>query len=393
MIAAGASAQGQPLLLQPLVLRGLTLKNRIVISPMMQHAAPGGLATPWLLVHLGKFALGGAGLVFAESTAVSPVGRIGQDDLGLWDDAQVAPLAQVVDFVHAQGTAIGVQLGHAGRKAGSEPLWEGGGALTPAQMAAVDPLWQRIGPSPVSAGPGWSTPHAMSQADIGAVVEQFSAAAQRADRAGFDVVELHFGHGYLVTSFLSPLSNQRTDDYGGSRAGRMQLALRIATAVRAVWPAGKPLFARLSCVDGAVGSWGLDDTVALAQAVHACGVDVIDCSSGGLTEQTRALPVPRGLGFQVGFSREVRQRAGVATQAVGMIVDAAQAEAILQAGDADLVAIGREALHDPYWPLHAQEALCPDPAFRSWPLRHGVWLARREPGLQEALAAASAAGR
>ena len=393
MIAAGANAQGQPLLLQPLALRGLALKNRIVISPMMQHAAPGGLATPWLLVHLGKFALGGAGLVFTESTAVSPVGRIGRDDLGLWDDAQVAPLAQVVDFVRAQGAAIGVQLGHAGRKAGSEPLWQGGGALSPAQMAAVDPRWQRIGPSPVAAGPGWSVPHAMSQTDIDAVVEQFSVAAQRADRAGFDVVELHFGHGYLVTSFLSPLSNQRTDDYGGSRAGRMQLALRIATAVRAVWSANKPLFARVSCVDGAVGGWSLDDTVALAQALKMCGVDVIDCSSGGLTEQTRALPVPRGLGFQVGFAREVRQRAGVSTQAVGMIVNAAQAEAILQAGDADLVAIGREALRDPYWPLHAQEALCPDPDFRSWPLRHGAWLARREPGLQIALAAASAAGR
>ena len=384
-------AQAGPLLFQPLRLRGLLLKNRVVISPMMQHAAPGGLATDWLLVHLGKFALGGAGLVFTESTAVSPVGRIGQDDLGLWDDAQVAPLARAVDFLHAQGAAAGVQLGHAGRKAGSQPLWEGGAALTPQQMEAVDPRWQRVGPSAVAAGPGWSVPHALTEVDIDAVVAQFRAATLRAQRAGFDVVELHYGHGYLVTSFLSPLSNQRTDAWGGARANRMRLALRIAAEVRTAWPAGKPLFARLSCVDGAVGGWDLDDTIVLARALHARGVDVIDCSSGGLTEQTRALPVPRGLGFQVPFARAVRQQAGVPTQAVGMVVDAAQAESILQRGEADLVAIGREALRDPYWALHAQDALCPDPAYRDWPLRHGAWLARREPGLREALATRDAA--
>ena len=373
-----------PLLFQPLPLRGLTLRNRVVISPMMQHAAPGGVATDWLLAHLGKFALGGAGLVFTESTAVSPEGRIGKDDLGLWDDAQVAPLARVVDFVHAQGAAIGVQLGHAGRKAGSEPLWEGGGCLSPAQMREVDPRWRRTGPSAIAAGPGWSVPHALDEAQIERVIQSFAEAAQRAERAGFDVVELHFGHGYLVTSFLSPLSNRREDAWGAGREGRMRLALRIAAAVRAVWPAHKPLFARLSCVDGAEGGWGLDDTVVLARALREAGVDVIDCSSGGLTEQTRALPVPRGLGFQVPFAHRVRREAGVMTQAVGMIVDASQAEAILREGSADLVAIGREALRNPYWPLHAREALCPDDGFRDWPLRHGVWLAKRQPGLQAA---------
>lgn len=375
------------LLLRPFELRGLTLKNRIVISPMMQHAAPGGIAQPWLLVHLGKFALGGAGLVFTESTAVSPVGRIGKDDLGLWDDTQIAPLHNVVNFCHANGAAIGVQLGHAGRKAGSEPLWEGGGALTPEQMQEVDSCWQRIGPSPIAAGPGWSTPLQMDMAAIDRVVEEFAAAAARAERAGFDVVELHFGHGYLVTSFLSPLSNQRSDSYGGNRDGRMKLALRIARAVRATWPAPKPLFCRISAVDGALGGWDLDDSVILARALREAGVDVIDCSSGGLTEQTRALPVPRGLGFQVPFARRIRSEAQIATQAIGMIVDAHQAEAILQDGSADLVAIGREALRDPYWPLHAQEALQPDVAYRDWPLRHGVWLAKRQPALAAALAA------
>lgn len=381
--------EGGVRLFQPLPLRGLTLKNRIVISPMMQHAAPGGLATPWLLVHLGKFVLGGAGLVFTESTAVSPVGRIGRDDLGLWCDAQIEPLKPVVDFAHANGAAIGVQLGHAGRKAGSQPLWEGGAALTPADMAAADPRWRRIGPSAQPAGPGWSVPEAMDEAAIDTVVAEFVSAAGRAQRAGFDVVELHFGHGYLITSFLSPLSNRRSDAWGGDRAGRMALALRIAREVRAVWPARKPLFARLSCVDGAVGGWGLDDTVVLARALHEAGVDVIDCSSGGLTEETKALPVPRGLGFQVPFARRVRQEAGVATQAVGMIVDPEQAEAILREGSADLVAIGREALADPYWPLHAREALCPDPRYADWPLRHGVWLARRRPGLEAARAEAA----
>ena len=365
-------------LFQPLRVRSLLLKNRIVISPMMQHAAPGGFVNHWHLVHLGKFALGGAGLVLTECTAVSPVGRIGKDDAGLWQDEHIAPWRAVTDFVRQNGAAIGVQLGHAGRKAGSKPLWEGGEALTPQQMADADPRWERIGPSAVAAGEGWSTPQAMSQDDIAQVVDEFAAAACRADAAGFDVVELHFGHGYLVTSFLSPLSNQRTDAYGGSRDGRMRLAVEIASAVRAAWPQEKPLWCRLSVVDGAVGGWGEDDTVALVQRLQAVGVDVIDCSSGGLTEQTKALPVPRGLGFQVPFASKVRAQTGVITQAVGMIVDACQAQEILQSGSADLIAIGREALLDPYWPLHAQWALEPDRQFGDWHKRYGVWLARRQ---------------
>ncbi len=365
-------------LFQPLRVRSLLLKNRIVISPMMQHAAPGGFANNWHLVHLGKFALGGAGLIFTESTAVSPVGRIGKDDAGLWQDEHIAPWRQVVEFVHQNGAAIGVQLGHAGRKAGSKPLWEGGEALTSEQMVAADPRWVRIGPSAVAAGDGWSVPHAMSHGDIAQVVDEFVSATRRADQAGFDVVELHFGHGYLVTSFLSPISNQRTDAYGGNREGRMRIALEIASAVRAAWPSEKPLWCRLSVVDGAVGGWGEDDTVELVRQLQVVGVDVIDCSSGGLTEQTKALPVPRGLGFQVPFAKKVKTQTGVTTQAVGMIVDAHQAEDILDSGSADLIAIGREALFDPYWPLHAQWALEKDPHFTDWHLRYKVWLEKRQ---------------
>lgn len=377
----------EPLLFQPIKLRSLALKNRVVISPMCQHAAEAGHATPWHLVHLGKFALGGAGLILTESTAVDPRGRIGTADLGLWRDSQIAPLKSVVEFVHANGAAIGVQLAHAGRKAGSEPLWEGGAALSESRLAGDVEPWERLGPSALAAGPGWSAPQVLTADGIAGVIQQFVEAAVRADQAGFDVVELHFGHGYLVASFLSPHSNHRDDEWGGDLARRMRLALEIARAVRTVWPPNKPLFCRLSAVDGSVDGWSLDDSIALSRELAACGVDVIDCSSGGLTEETRALPVPRGLGFQVPFSERIRNEANVITQAVGMIVDADQAEAILAEGRADLIALGREALFDPYWAHHAALTLGVDPRYERWPVRHGVWLAKRAPGLARARAA------
>lgn len=380
--------QSTPLLFQPLKLRELELGNRIVISPMCQHAADRGHATPWHMVHLGKFALGGAGLILTESTAVDPRGRIGTADLGLWKDSQIEPLKAVVDFVHANNGAIGVQLAHAGRKSGSQPLWEGGAALSPESMAGDEEPWERLGPSAIPAGPGWSAPAVLDETGIADVVKSFVDATVRADSAGFDVVELHFGHGYLVASFLSPSSNQRQDDWGGSLQKRMRLSLDIARAVRAAWPSHKPLFCRLSAVDGALDGWSLDDSVVLAKELKACGVDVIDCSSGGLTEETRALPVPRGLGFQVPFSERIRHEAQVTTQAVGMIVDAHQAQAVLQEGKADLVALGREALLDPYWAHHAAIALGVDPGFERWPVRHGVWLAKRAPALRKFLDAA-----
>lgn len=373
-------------LFSPLSLRGLTLRNRVVISPMCQHAAQDGEATPWHLVHLGKFALGGAGLVLTESTAVAPEGRIGCADLGLWNDEQADALRPVAAFVQEHGAAFGVQLAHAGRKAASQPLWEGGAALTVEAMAADRWPWRRLGPSPLAAGPGWSVPDALDEAGIESVIAAFAAAARRADQAGADVIELHFGHGYLVAAFLSPQANQRSDRWGGSLANRMRLALDIARRVRAVWPASKPLFARLSAVDGSVGGWGLDDSIVLARALAGEGVDVVDCSSGGLTEETRALPVPRGLGFQVPFAGRIRDEAKVRTQAVGMIVDAQQAEAIVAGGQADLVAIGREALFDPYWAHHAAQTLGVDPGFEQWPERHGIWLKKRAPALARARA-------
>lgn len=374
------------MLFSPLVLRGLTLRNRIVISPMCQHAAEHGCATDWHLVHLGKFAMGGAGLILTESTAVSPHGRIGTDDLGLWRDEQIAPLKRVVDFVHAQGVPFGVQLAHAGRKAGSQPLWEGGRAFTPEQLQLADGApWQRLGPSSIAASAEWSVPDELDEASIRQITEEFAASVKRAVAAGVDTIELHYGHGYLVASFLSPISNLRTDSYGGSRANRMRLAIEIAQRVRAEMPETMPLFCRLSAVDGAEGGWDIDDSVDLSRELAKVGVDVIDVSSGGLSEETRRSNVPRGLGFQVGFASDIRQGSGVTTQAVGMIVDAVQAEAILQSGAADLVAIAREALNDPYWPRRAREALQLDPDYADWPVRYGSWLERRDSQIGDAL--------
>ena len=368
-----------PLLFTPITLREVTLKNRVVISPMCQHAAENGFATPWHMVHYGKFALGGAGLVFTESTAVSSHARVGFADLGLWSDDHVAGLKPIVDFVHANGAKMGIQLAHPGRKAFSEPLWEGGRALSVETLEASGLTWQRAGPSAIAAGDQWSVPKEMTLADIAAEIEAFAAATRRADRAGFDVIELHFGHGYLAASFLSPLANRRTDAYGGSRENRMRFVVEAAAAVRQAWPQEKPLFIRLSCLDGAEGSWGLDDTVALALALKGVGVDVIDCSSGGLTEETRAMTIPRGLGFQVPFSERVRRDAQITTQAVGLIVDPVQAETILAEGKADLIAIGREALRNPYWANEAALALGYAQDHSTWSFRHAAWLAKREP--------------
>lgn len=381
-----------PMLFTPLRLRELDLPNRIVISPMCQHAADYGCASDWHLVHLGQFALAGAGLVLTESTAVSPHGRIGVRDLGLWSDDQVGPLARVVEFVHAQGGLIGVQLAHAGRKAGSHALWDGGRAFDAAELGAFG--MRRLGPSAKAAGPDWTTPGELTPGAMATIADDFAAATRRAVAAGFDVVELHFGHGYLATSFLSPLSNRRTDAYGGSLENRMRFPLEIVARVRAGWPAARPLFCRISAVDGAEDGWGLDDSVVFALELKAAGVDVVDVSSGGLTEETRRITVPRGLGFQVGFAERLKREAAVATQAVGAIVDGPQAEEILRSGAADLVAIGRAALQDPYWPRRAAEQLGLPPDFARWPVRHGAWLAKREEAMgpllrdrREALAA------
>lgn len=366
----------QPRLLTPIALRGLTARNRIAIAPMLQYSGRDGLPTDWHLVHLGRLALGGAGIVFTEAIAVEERGRITHGDLGLWHDGQVAPLRRIAAFVRAHGAVPAVQLAHAGRKAGTQRPWEGHGPLGEADRARGEPPWPPIGASPIPAAPGRPVPVEMSAADIATVKEAWRTAALRALEAGFEAVEVHGAHGYLLHSFLSPLSNARTDAYGGDFAGRARLPLEVAETVRAVWPKDRPVFYRVSAVDE--GGWTIEETVAFARALGERGVDVIDCSSGSLFDSSTAnVRLKRSFGFQVPFAERVRRETGLMTMAVGLIVDPHQAEAILREDRADLVAIGREALADPQWPLRAEAELTGREAFDSWPVQHGWWLERR----------------
>ncbi|WP_432696021.1 NADH:flavin oxidoreductase/NADH oxidase [Marinobacterium sp. YM272] len=369
-------------LLQPFTLRGLTLKNRMVISPMCQHAAIDGQVQDWHLVHYGKFILGGAALVWTESTAIASDSRVGIADLGIWSDEHIDGLRKLADFAHSNGALMGVQLAHAGRKAFSAPLWEGGHALSPDEITRSEISWRRVGPSAIAASSEWSTPDALTVAEMAEIRQQFVDAARRADAAGMDAIELHYGHGYLVASFLSPHANHRQDEYGGTRENRMRYAVEIATATRAVWPSNKPLFVRLSCIDGVEGGWNLDDSVILARELKAAGIDVIDCSSGGLSEEVKRSNVPRGIGFQVPFSAEIRNSAEIVTQAVGLIVSPEHANEVIATGQADLIAVGRAALRNPYWPAEAYRKLSDSDGFEAWPERHSAWLDKRQPMLR-----------
>jgi 2,4-dienoyl-CoA reductase-like NADH-dependent reductase (Old Yellow Enzyme family) len=367
-----------PRLFQPLTLREIRLRNRIVISPMCQYSASDGLPDAWHLCHLGSFAKGAAGLVFTEATAVLPEGRITHGDTGLWSDAHTAAWAPIAAFVKSQGAVPAIQLAHAGRRASMQRPWFGNGPLDDADLARGDRPWPIVGPTDEPFSAGWLLPTALTEAAIAKVVEAFVAAAKRALAAGFEVAEIHGAHGYLIHSFLSPISNKRTDRYGGELEGRMRLALEVAAAVRTVWPASQPLFFRISSVDGVDGGWTIEDSVALARALKALGVDVIDCSSGGHDPRGATNSnTGRGPGFQVPYAASVRAGAGIATQAVGLILDGDQAEAVLAEGAADLVAIGREALNDPYWPLRTAAAMGLDPDFALWPPQYGWWLQRR----------------
>ena len=370
-----------PALFQPLALRGLTLKNRVVISPMCTYSATNGVANDFHFVHLGRFALGGAGPVIVEATAVQPEGRISHGDMGLWNDAQIAPLARIAAFLKQQGAAAGIQLAHAGRKASMQRPWEGNGPLGEADFARGDHAWPIVAPSAEPVDAGWLTPREMSLDDIETLKHDFRAAARRAAKAGFDVLELHSAHGYLLHSFLSPLSNHRQDGYGGDRAGRMRLPLEVAGALREAWPQSRPMFVRISSVDGVENGWSIDDSIAFASKLRALGIDVIDCSSGGIATSPTASIVPRGYGFQVGFAQQLRAAADIKSMAVGLIVDAQQAEQVLQRGQADLIAIGREALADPNWPVQAHTALLadapPKDRYADWPPAFGWWLGRR----------------
>lgn len=371
-----------PRLFTPIRFRDVTVRNRMMLAPMNQHRATDGMADDGLLVHLGKFALGGFGIVITEATAVERNGRIAPGDLGIWSDEHIAGLKRVTSFVRGAGAAAAIQLGHSGRKGSSQRPWGGFGPLGAADAAAGEPPWPLVGPTAEPLGEGHVVPRALDEEGIASVVRSFADAAARADAAGFDIVEIHGGHGYLIASFLSPTVNTRTDAYGGDLAGRMRFALEVAEAVRERWPAGKPLFFRMSCVDGHPEGWKIEDSVALAAALREKGVDLIDCSSGGLRQSTALENAHRHPGYQVPYAAEIRCKARIATGAVGLILDPHQAERILEEDQADLVILGRQALYDPYWPLHAAQAFGLDRDFAGWDKSAGWWLARRRSGLE-----------
>lgn len=343
-------------LFSPLQIRSVTLKNRIVVSPMCQYSSTDGYVNDWHVVHLGSRAVGGAGLVIFEATGVSPEGRITPYDLGIWEDDHIVGLKRIVDFIHAHDSVAGIQLAHAGRKASHNEPWNGGKFLS-----ATEGGWQIVGPSPIPFSQGVDAPLELDAEGIEKVIVDFRRAAVRALDAGFKVIEVHAAHGYLLHQFLSPLSNQRTDEYGGSFENRIRLVVRIVEAVRQVLPDDYPLFVRVSATDWTEGGWTLDDTVQLGRVLKEKGVDLFDCSSGGNVPHAK---IPAGPGYQVQFAEGIRKQAGIKTGAVGMIDGAKQAEAILQNDQADLILIAREMLRDPYFALHAAHELGEDMA---WP--------------------------
>ena len=369
-------------LFEPIELREVEARNRIVVSPMCQYSARDGHVTDWHFVHLGKFAQGGAGIVFVEATAVESRGRITHGDVGIWDDAHIAGLLKISKFLKSQGAVPALQIAHAGRKASMARPWYGNGPLTPADLARGDKPWPIVAPTDAPIDASSLKPQPLGKPDLDALKAAYAAATRRTQQAGFEVLEIHAAHGYLLHTFLSPLSNTRDDDeYGGSLENRMRFPLEVVETVRKAWPASKPLFVRVSSIDDVEGGWSIEDTVLFSRELKRRGVDVVDCSSGGIAGSATAAVktlVPRVPGFQLPFSEKVRKEAGVQTMAVGLILTAQQAEEALQAGRADLIAIGREALYDPNWPLHAAQALGADPEMNRWPVQYGWWLTRRE---------------
>jgi len=336
-----------PGLFTPLTLRGVTFKNRVFVSPMCQYSSVDGFPTDWHLVHLGSRAVGGAGMVMVEATGVSPEGRISPSDSGLWSDAHAAAFVPITRFLEAHGAVAAIQLAHAGRKASTEVS---GGVIPP-----TDPRgWTPLAPSAIPFRDTDPPPHALTLEELDLVESQFARGARLALAAGFRVIELHMAHGYLLNTFLSPLSNQRTDEYGGDLEGRMRFPLRVTRAVRAAWPKELPLFVRISASDWADGGWTIEDSVVFSRHLRDLGVDLVDCSSGGVVSYAKIVAGP---GYQVPFARQVRAEAGIATGAVGLITEPLQAEEIIASGAADAVLLARRLLSDPYWPLHAAEAL------------------------------------
>jgi len=337
-----------PHLFDPISLRSLTLKNRVVVSPMCQYSSIDGFANDWHFVHLGSRAVGGAALVFTEANAVTADGRISPEDLGIWKDEQVEELGRIVRFIHKAGAAAGTQIAHAGRKGSTMRPWSGAGRVDPPEG------WQPVGPTGEPFADTYPVPHALTIEEIRRVVQAFADAARRARDAGFDVVEIHAAHGYLVHEFLSPLSNHRTDVYGGTFDHRVRFCLEVVDAVRRVWPDSQPLFVRISCTDWTEGGWDIDQAVELCRRLKSHGVDLVDCSSGG---NVATAAIPLGPGYQVPFAERIRRDAGIPTGAVGLITTSSQADEIVGDGRADCVFLARELLRDPYWPLRAAREL------------------------------------
>lgn len=369
------------MLFSPLRLRGLVLPNRVVISPMCTYSATDGMANDWHFAHLAKFALGGAGTVFVEATAVEADGGLGRGDVGLWSDGHVPPLRRIADFCKEYGAVPAIQLGHAGRKGSSQRPWIGSGPLTDADREYGDIPWQTVSAGSVPVNDRWPTPEPLSLARMDSMRESWRNATRRALQAGFEIVEIHMAHGYLLHQFLSPVTNTRSDAYGGSLAKRMCYPLEIAQIVRQTWPQDRPVFVRISAVDE---WWSIEDSITLAQELKVIGIDVIDCSTGGLGRSPEALRVARGYGFQAPFAEAVKHGANITTMAVGLILDPALGNEIVSSNRADLVAIGRGALVDPNWALHARRALQEHhPPFEKWPRQYGVWLGQREGVLEK----------
>jgi 2,4-dienoyl-CoA reductase-like NADH-dependent reductase (Old Yellow Enzyme family) len=354
-------------LFSPLKLRDLVVPNRVVMSPMCQYAAADGLAQPWHMVHLGARAVGGAGIVMTEATAVAPEGRLSPEDLGIWSDRHAEALRPVTDLIRSRGAVAGIQLAHGGRKSARQRPWEGNGPLEDGRG------WPLLAPSAIAFDEGWQVPAEMGEADIARTVEAFRDAARRARDAGFDIVEGHFAHGYLLHSFLSPLSNKRTDRFGGTLENRARFPLMVARALREAWPSHLPVFVRISAVDWQEGGVTLDESVRLAGWLRDCGVDLVDCSSGAVVPREQ---IPVAPGYQVPFAARIRRDAGIATAAVGVITEPEQAERILADGDADLIFLARALLWDPYWPQRASERL---ESKSRWPIEYARAVAQRQP--------------
>jgi 2,4-dienoyl-CoA reductase-like NADH-dependent reductase (Old Yellow Enzyme family) len=346
-------------LFEPISFRGVTLKNRIVVSPMCEYSSVDGFANDWHLVHLGSRAVGGAGLIITEAAAVSPEGRISPDDLGIWKDEHIEFLQRITSFIHEQGSVAGIQLAHAGRKASTSSPWKGNKQLAPEEGG-----WQTLAPSPVPFYPASLAPKEMTKADILQCIHDFKTAAARAAAAGFKLIEIHAAHGYLINEFLSPVSNQRTDEYGGSIENRVRFLIAIIDAVREEWHESLPLFVRISAVDWVQGGVTIDDSIALARVLQSKGIDLIDCSSGGNSPEQKITVGPL---YQVPFAEAIKQATGIPTGAVGLITTAVQAEEILTKGQADLIILARQLLRDPYFALHAARELGDD---ISWPVQY-----------------------